>query len=360
MGYKYSKQISLGYNSEGKRIRKRVYANSEQELKRKEKELLMQADQALTSTIPLEDYIDEWWEAYKANLSINTQTSYRQYLKPLEPLYRRPINSIKRTDLQRILNSLWGSPSACRYAHKMMTQIFKAAVVDALITVNPTLGLTLPKRQKQEKRIFTDAELDKIKAIDTLTDQEYLFMAFEIYLGLRPEETRALCRSDIKDGYITISKAVVYDGSAPVIKDTKTGAHRRLPIPDALQSILDVFKGTSLYFFTRNGKLFSKGEYARLSAHILSDVNRVLSGTDGLKLSGISMYTFRHTRATQLYYLTQTTHLSTKAAAAYMGHSEMMFLKTYSHIDESRNEDEILRNGVPFIGQDNLKSVPEV
>ena len=49
-----------------------------------------------------------------------------------------------------------------------------------------------------------------------------------------------------------------------------------------------------------------------------------------------TLYCFRHRRATDLYYLTQTGEISTKKAAALMGHSEIVFLKTYSQIDDNK------------------------
>ena len=54
----------------------------------------------------------------------------------------------------------------------------------------------------------------------------------------------------------------------------------------------------------------------------------------------MNFYTFRHNRATELYYLQG---VSTKKKAEYMGHSELMFIKTYSHLDDSREAEELLR-----------------
>ena len=66
-------------------------------------------------------------------------------------------------------------------------------------------------------------------------------------------------------------------------------------------------------------------------------VNEALGGDENHNLvTHCSFYDFRHWRATLWYYLCQQGVISTKQAAALLGHSEIIFLKTYSHIDDTK------------------------
>lgn len=85
----------------------------------------------------------------------------------------------------------------------------------------------------------------------------------------------------------------------------------------------------------------NKGKYSRFCRDIFAKINEALGGNEKMDLlNGMTMYTFRHNRATELYYLAG---VSTKKKAEYMGHSEIMFLRTYSHLDESKENDDLLR-----------------
>ena len=68
-----------------------------------------------------------------------------------------------------------------------------------------------------------------------------------------------------------------------------------------------------------------------------------------LKAIGVpkcTLYSFRHRRATDLYYLTQQvgSGVTTKYAASILGHSELVFLKTYSHVDMDQESKNIYKN----------------
>ena len=95
-----------------------------------------------------------------------------------------------------------------------------------------------------------------------------------------------------------------------------------------------------------DGSYMTKTAYRTLCNRILNAINLKLGGSDRVNLlNGFTMYTFRHNRATELYYLCQKGVLSTKKAADLMGHSELIFLQVYSHIDESKeNVEEIYRS----------------
>lgn len=341
---KFNKQVTIGYSSEGKRIRKWIHADSQQELKRKERELLLDADKELQSNTRFGVYAQQWVEAYKSNKSVATQELYKVSLRKLAPLYPKQLKDITRMDIQRIINELSDRPTMASVVAMTAQQILESAAADNLIQPKH-LKIDLPKRQKAEKRALTDAEKEAVKSAD-LEPMERLFVDIEFYLGLRPEETRALQPRDFdhKARTVTISKACAVSGGQPHIKDTKTGVVRTIPIPDALCAEIRAYNAqfSGFYYFTdEQGHLFTKGRYRAFCASIFRKINAALGGNDHMNLlNGMTMYTFRHNRATELYYLPG---ISTKKKAEYMGHSELMFLRTYSHLDDTKEDEELLR-----------------
>jgi integrase len=85
-----------------------------------------------------------------------------------------------------------------------------------------------------------------------------------------------------------------------------------------------------------------------MSARILKVINKALGGTDELKVIGnMTMYSFRHTYATNLYYnAVKPGIISTKKAAQIMGHSEEMFIKRYTHLDDDKEQMDALRDAL--------------
>lgn len=344
---KYMKQISVGYDSEGRRIRKRIYADSKQELQRQERELLKNSDQELVASKKFGEYAQIWLKTYKSTKETRTREFYESGVKKLERLNQMEINKIRRTQLQEILAENWEHPRTCKKLANIMSQIFRSAVADGLVIRNPAEVLDVPKQTKAEKRILTEAEKKAIDKVD-LPDQERLFLRVIRLLGLRPEEARALTRSaiDFKAGTITIDRAVIFAQNAPELKGVKNGKPRTIPLPNALKSELRRYvKGVQWLLFTdKNGQMMTKSSFRCFQNRIFDALNRQLGGNDKMNvLNGMTFYTLRHTRGTELYYLAQQGKISTKLAAQYMGHSEVVFLSTYSHIDQEKEDLEALR-----------------
>lgn len=341
---RYSKQVTLGYNQEGKRIRKRIYADSQQELKRKERELLLEADKELQSNTRFGDYAQRWFEAYKTANSAGTQLYYERALRFLSPINSKRLKDVTRTDVQTIINAHRDAPTQAKLIAVTAKQIMKAAMMDGLINYQ-LIDYQYPKQPKPEKRALSDAEKKAVKAAD-LDDMQRLFVDIMFYLGLRPGEARALQARDFdqKTRMVTISRAVGTLHNDVFIKETKTGVVRTIPVPDILMAEVRAYSRANpgFYLFSdKSGNILTQAKFTRFSRLIFAKINEALGGNEKMNLlNGWTMYTFRHNRATELYYLNG---VSTKKKAEYMGHSEQMFLQTYSHLDNDREDDEILR-----------------
>ena len=341
-----SKQITLGYDPvTGNRIRKRIYADSAAGLRQAEKDLnTAYAKHGAPSAITYKQYLDKWWIAYCGTLSPHTQYCYKSVLKNMDTMNYVRMSKITRTDLQAILNDLWDRPNLCRKLCGLMHQIFRSAAFDGVIEKDISQGLKRPKLPKTSRRAFTKAELDAIKKV-VLPERDRFLVDLLLQFGLRPAEALALNVHDFdrKARTLTISKAVSYkDERTAFIKSTKTGVTRVLPVPDSFWNKIPKISG--LYYFSApNGHLLSRGGALDLFNRILAAINRQMGGTDKLKATDITMYSFRHNKASQLMYITS---VSTHKKAEYLGHSVQMFLQTYSHIIEANEDTEALRKSV--------------
>lgn len=332
---KYSRQVSFGFDPSGKRIRRRFQADTIRELNEKIdrfREDLRKASNP--SDISFMDYSERWLTVHKGNRAKQTQDMYAYALKKCRKIDPYPVNKITKTMCQDVVNGSWEHPSAAHNLVLTLKQIFKAAIADGIIYQNPAENLSEPKRPESRFHLLSEEDLQKIAGAD-LNESDRLFVTIMQVFGPRPAEVLALQVKDFdfdtKTLHICKALEMANDNSSAV-KETKTGVSREIPIPDAIIPFLSERirgKSGSFLFQRKDGGLYTKSAYRRLSERVAK-----ASGIEQL-----NFYDFRHRRATDLYYLSQKGKLSTKRAAYLMGHSEAVFLKTYSHIDDSLESD---------------------
>lgn len=342
---KLSKQVSLGYDPvTGKRVRRWIHADSKPALKQAEKDVIAEyARSGVSSTITLGKYREKWFQAYCAQLQASTKYVYERTLTHLKELDHKRMDKITRTDIQQIISDLWDKPYAARKLVSLMAQIWRSAVLDGVVSKNIVQELKLPKKPKSGRRALTEKEIEAVKNIE-LPEQERFLVDVLFQFGLRPQEAFALSPKsfDRKAKTLTIDKAVGYNKQEPYIKETKTGATRVLPVPDSFWEKIPT--GYPFFFFVReDGSLWHRQQTLAAMQMIRTAVNYYLGGNEKIKKTDMTLYTFRHNKATQLYYLPGVT---LKKKAEYMGHSELMFIRTYSHLDNTLEETEALRQAM--------------
>lgn len=340
------KQISLGIDPmTGKRIRKRVYGDTPAALKKAEKEAIQEfTRKGNLKNYTFEQYMQRWFDVYCSNLALNTQKAYKTILRKCSGIYYARMQDITRTDLQELINENWSHPDICRRMSVLLNAIWRSAEIDGVVYKNIATALKRPKTHRKPTRALTVQELDAIHSAP-FTALETLLITLLLQFGLRPSEAFALDRTSINrtDKTLTINKSLTHDGERPVIKGTKTGVTRILPIPDEILPKLTPVNPSFFLFTNQDGQLFTKKQVYNFSQGILHKINKQMGGTARLKATDMVLYNFRHHRASVLYY---TQGISTKAKAAYMGHSEEMFIKTYSHMIAERENMDALKEVV--------------
>ncbi len=322
---KYHRQITIGYQPDGKRVRKWFHSNTKSGLEEEIRQFRNAAEKVSNpSDVTFGEYAKTWIETYKSHTAKQTQEMYESAKKKCERLDPFEIRKVTKTMCQQIINEHWSHPRTAEIVATYLKQVFKSAISDGIMATSPMTGVALPKKQTKEKHLLTEKEMEAARNAQ-LNDSDRLFLDILITFGLRPAEALALTPADfdMKSRVLHITKAVEMgnDGTSRV-KSTKTGISRDIPLPSEWPNP----PKSGFYLFTRrNGQLYNKSAYRRLSERILKAMGTVHPG--------VTLYSFRHRRATDLYYLTQKGVISTAQAAALMGHSEEVFIKTYRHID---------------------------
>lgn len=339
---RYSKHISLGYDEHGNRVRKRIYSDTKIELAVKEEELKREFKKKQnTNRFTFGQYLDKWERAYISTKAPSTQAVFKSVMKKTDTLRNKYMEDITKYDLQDIVRDTWNHPSVARLLCFRLKSIWESAVTDKVVQVNVASKLDKPRHITKKKRPLTKGELDAIKNAP-FTEQERLLVDILMQFGLRPGEALALGSSsvDIKNRTLHITKNLAHNGEKPLLKKTKTEETRDLPIPD---SMIPKFNKSQYYFTNEKGQLLTKWECQQLSESIIDKINTQMGGTPKNRMTDMTLYYFRHHKASLLYYLPG---VSMKAKAAYMGHSEEMFIKTYSHMMEENENMEVFREPV--------------
>lgn len=340
---KYKKQMSFGYDRTGKRIRKYFQANTIAELNAKIDAFKMELSRCSNpSDVSFKDYSKQWLDTYKTNRSKQTIAMYENALNKCRNLDGYKVKRITRSMCQEVINESWNHPSTAANIRLTLKQIFKTAIADGIIASNPAEALTLPKKPESRFYLLTAEDLEKVKNAQ-LNDQDRLFVTVLQVFGLRPAEALALQTTDFDfdAGVLHITKSLeLSNDNKSTIKSTKTGVSRDIPIPEELNASLkaQIRQNKAFYLFSKgDNSLYTKSAYRRLSERIIKACGLPKEAT---------LYSFRHRRATDLYYLTQTagSGVTTKFASQILGHSELVFLNTYSHVDDSQESKNIYGN----------------
>lgn len=162
----------------------------------------------------------------------------------LPALGAKRLADVQRRDVQRLADDLLGDgldPSTVRNVLMPLRVIFRRAVEDGDLAVNPTGNLRLPAVKGRRERIASPEEAQALIAV--LPERDRAVWATALYAGLRRGELLALRWEDVDlaGGVIRVERA--YDEKARVVVVPKSRAGRRaVPIVGALRDELTAHK----------------------------------------------------------------------------------------------------------------------
>lgn len=258
---------------------------------------------------------ERWKREHGREVSEKLLKNYELAYTQCEALHGKRMRSLRRSDYQAAVIALEEqglSKSSCNKLRTMLRQVCEYAQMEGILHGNPADDLTTVARQKSTREIFTEEDIQKIKASSLPAAQIALIM---ISSGCRPGELFTVPLANCgKDHMIWGSK-------------TEAGKNRVIPIGsdgvEAYQTltILSTVKGGTLlvdgYEGSRNTENFRRRDWAQL----MREIGR----------EGMTPYSCRHT------FITRAIRggIDLISLEAIVGHVDKETTKLYTHLRAS-------------------------
>ena len=286
------------------------------------------------------EYITTWLPLYKHGVS---KKCYNDYARQLEQLSAAAGETALDQVTPDLAAAVWEhyrsmSASTIKRARMLYTALFDSAVDNDYCRKNPYRVKTAkpPAGSSGSHRALVGEELQLVNG----SDHRFALAArLMLYAGLRRGEVLALTSSDIDlgAGLIYVTKAVRFDGNAPIIVDPKSEAGRRqIPILRPIRKELTEFvqkakkagPKPALVAPSAKGTLMTETAFSCAWASYI----HALGVTAGHPVR-IRCHDLRHTFCTLILDAGVDIH----QAMSWLGHAdEKMILKIYDHLTAAR------------------------
>lgn len=332
---RYGRSFVIGYDADGKQIRKSFYAKTKWEVEKKAAEWKEKYDKGLLlrTDITFGELADMWLSTKENYVSIN---SYQKY-KGVVGLLKAEIGSIMCTKLGvndfirlRTKHLAKGHKSAFNNRLEISRQILKYGMNVNILATNIAEKVDfIENAVKKKTRAFTDEERYKLLNADLdIREKAIIYTLF--YTGVRRSELLALSSSDIDltNRKVKVSKTIV-DTDGSIQDHTKTPAGIRvIPMAKELYEVLyDYIQEvgqTDLLFTSVNGKTIRTGiwdyQFYKILGHVFGD---------DFERGSITAHMFRHNFCSDLC----KAGVPLRTAMYLMGHDDIkMTMGIYSHV----------------------------
>jgi integrase len=241
---RYVGAVSLGFGSDGKRIRRKVQGRTKQEVRDRLKALHAELDRGLRTspTYTVRQAVEDWLRGGLPGRAERTRSIYREATAPLlEHIGSKPLRELSAGDVRAGLDALSGSLST-RYlqiARASLARAFRYAEAHDLVGRNVATLIDPPKGQVgRPSRSFT---LDQARALlkTAAGSRPNAYVVLSLTVGVRTEEARELRWDHVDlDGSPEVAPpvppSVAVWRSVRESGDTKTPKSRRtLALPQA-------------------------------------------------------------------------------------------------------------------------------
>jgi integrase len=194
---RYVGAVSLGYGRDGKRVRRKVYGRTKQEVRDKLKALHGELDRGLrtSATYTVRQAVEDWLANGLPGRAERTRSIYREAMALLlEQIGSKPLRELTAGDVRVGLEALSGRHST-RYlqiARASLARALRYAAAHDLIGRNVAVLVDPPKgRVGRPSRSFT---LDQTRALLDAAAESKLnaYVVLSLTTGIRTEEARGL------------------------------------------------------------------------------------------------------------------------------------------------------------------------
>ena len=203
---------------------------------------------ASESNASLEEYFNEWFKIYTADLQETTRELYRIYIdKHIVPeLGDLKIKKIMPMQLQEFYNKKLAVPLSGKTVgklHSFLNRALKDAMKNRLIKYNPCDGVDKPKAKKFTATIYNEETFDKLMTLTKGTFDEVAILLAGV-CGLRRGEIFGLRLRDIdfKESRISIIETMVRMNGEWIIKAPKSEtSQRNIKIPRFVTEVINEY-----------------------------------------------------------------------------------------------------------------------
>ena len=342
-------RIVVGYDDKGDPITKSVTsvdkAKCEEKLNLLKKEL-GKATERLKPDMLFGEWMDFWYQNFcKPALRETTRASYETliYGHIIPGIGQIPLNRLTQNDLQQFYVKLKKSgrrqhvatqgaelsDRMVRTCHARIRSSLEKAIIEQLITRDPSNGCKLPPKKSKEMKVLTPSEISRFLA-RAKEEGYYEMFLLELSTGMRRGELLGLKWSDISfiNGSLKISRQVVTAGDQIIVQTPKTKTSvRTVVLPPYMLEILKEMKKnkTCEWIFPSPVR---EGEPRNPTA-VLKRFKLILERS-GCK--DIRFHDLRHTFAT----MALENGMDVKTLSDMIGHiSAETTLNIYSHITDT-------------------------
>lgn len=301
------------------------------------KEEIYKEELLLPNEMIMEDFIIDFLEKYKTNLSITTYNVYmrtcKKYIIPL--LGNIKLSDIRPIHIQNYVDDLVGllSPKTIKIHLNILNLAFKRAYRLKLIKENVVQYIEVPKSKKFKNEIYNSEDMRLLLEKSKGTSLE-LPIVIASGLGLRISEILGLTWNniDFNDYTITVDKITVRDGGKVILKDPKTESSvRTITAPKEIISMLKQLKKDRLSAKLRGEKshrelIFYDKNLDPIAPDVISKKFKYFLEVNNLKY--IRFHDLRHSHVTMLI----EAKVPIKVISERVGHSSVnTTLNIYSH-----------------------------
>jgi integrase len=189
--------VSLGYGPDGKRIRRKVFGKTRQEVRDRLKALHKEMDAGVKSskTYTVREAVEDWLREGLDGTSERTRTLYEGLLGPLlDAIGARPLRDLSAGDVRSGLGKLADrySTRSLQITRLSLERAIRHAEADDLVGRNVAALVKAPQgRSGRPSRSFT---LEEAKVLLAAADGTRLhaYVVLSVLVGIRTEEARAL------------------------------------------------------------------------------------------------------------------------------------------------------------------------
>lgn len=344
--------LTVGFDEQGKAIRKNVLGKTRTECLEKLK-VLQENSKVKLGKAPIDakpsmrfgEWLDMWFNTYsKPNIRESTAELYanRIYQHIIPEIGHIQLNKLTQSDIQGFYNNLktsgrqkhediFGdglSDMFVRGCHANLNSSLKKAVELNLIYKNPATGCKLPKKKAAEMKVLTHNEIYKM-LIQAKYDGCYELFLLALTTGLRRGELVGLKWSDINliTGELQVKRQVDIKDGQVVEKQPKTKSAIRIIMlpPIVIKTLIELKKSTNSQW------VFPSPVKNDSPIHPKSLYKKTCKILEKAGCKRIRFHDLRHTYAT----ISLESGMDVKTLSSMLGHmSADTTLDIYSHMTQ--------------------------